>query len=354
LSDIRVRKNFQGEQPVLVGGCSLPYCYLLAAAESRRKHLGLSFAGGDGARLHPGIRLLMQPKGWGAGQAALADTPCHGDLFHIQQQCQSLTNILSPSGWSDFATAEDWAADAASQTAELWDRLSTRLTLARRAKQAVQLAKDVKTLPLAQPWCFALGLSATPARLFDFIVARCRGQRMSSHSLAMCCSAKTTGWPTRLCQGTRWELVEIAQRFDTRSSSFGVCLLHEENHLDCLLDSLESTPPSTFRKVSSGPRSGKGGNATNTRASSLVEISTLVYAITASAAGTSTWLLSFPQPSHIYAQWYPKVGKSPTQLMTERQSSLARNFWVSSGFNALIPTPKLSFAYSSVLTSYLL
>jgi len=35
--------------------------------------------------------LLMQP-GLRAGQkAALADTPCHGDLFHIQQQCQSLT-----------------------------------------------------------------------------------------------------------------------------------------------------------------------------------------------------------------------------------------------------------------------
>jgi len=32
---------------------------------------------------------------WGQDKAALADTPCHGDLFHIQQQCQSLTNILS-------------------------------------------------------------------------------------------------------------------------------------------------------------------------------------------------------------------------------------------------------------------
>jgi len=76
------------------------------------------------------------------------------------------------------------------------NRLSTRLTLARRAEQqAVQLAKDVKTLT---QWLShdVLALAGPPLphrqELFDFIVAelRCRGQRMSSHSLAMCCSAK--------------------------------------------------------------------------------------------------------------------------------------------------------------------
>jgi len=28
-------------------------------------------------------------------KAALGDTPCHGDVFHIQKQCESLANVLA-------------------------------------------------------------------------------------------------------------------------------------------------------------------------------------------------------------------------------------------------------------------
>jgi len=129
---------------------------------------------------------------------------------------------------------------------------------------------------------------------------------MSSHSLAMCCSAKQRDDLLAFAKVLDEKLVEIAQRFDTRSSSFGLsvyCI--EETHLDCLLDSLESTPPSTFRKVSSGPRSGKGGMQQIPRASSLVEnLNSSQLLLSASAAGTTVpgFVKVFPQPSHIYAQ----------------------------------------------------
>src|SRR5665811_2274321 len=54
-----------------------------------------------------GIRDLVRSRGLGdvykrqgqglrAGQkTALGDTPCHGDVFHIQKQCESLANVLA-------------------------------------------------------------------------------------------------------------------------------------------------------------------------------------------------------------------------------------------------------------------
>jgi len=50
--------------------------------------LGLSFAGGDGAGLHPEYTIADAAKGLGGTKAALADTPCHGDLFHISNSAR--------------------------------------------------------------------------------------------------------------------------------------------------------------------------------------------------------------------------------------------------------------------------
>ncbi len=101
LSAIRVGLHdeiFQSGHPVLAGvdACST-YCYLLEAAECRDEdswgfHLLEAMTQG----LNPDYTIADAAKGLRAGhKAVFGDTPCHGDLFHIQQQCESLANVLS-------------------------------------------------------------------------------------------------------------------------------------------------------------------------------------------------------------------------------------------------------------------
>jgi len=86
---------------------------------------------------------------------------------------------LSPSGWSDFRRQKIEQQMQQAKQQSCGNRLSTRLTLARRAEQqAVQLAKDVKTLTSGSAMMFGTSRPPLPHRqeLFDFIVAelRCR------------------------------------------------------------------------------------------------------------------------------------------------------------------------------------
>src|SRR3954464_5058039 len=101
LSGIRVGLHdelFHGAMPVLAGvDAASIYCYLLAAGEHRDAdtwavHLL------DAARqgLQPDYTIADAGQGLRAGQkAAWDDTPCHGDVFHIQHQCEGLANALS-------------------------------------------------------------------------------------------------------------------------------------------------------------------------------------------------------------------------------------------------------------------
>jgi len=107
---------------------------------------------------------------------------------------------------------------------------STRLTLARRAEQqAVQLAKDVKTLTSGSAMMF---WQAPPLphrqELFDFIVAelRCREVNGCLRIRSLCVALQNNGM-TYFCR-TDEKLVEIAQRFDTPLPHSG-CLLHRRN-----------------------------------------------------------------------------------------------------------------------------
>ena len=86
---------FQGSQPVLAGvDAFATYCYLLTTAEHRDEdtwgfHL-LNLRERQG--LNPKSTIADGAKGLRAGQAlAWPGTPCHGDVFHIQDQCTRLT-----------------------------------------------------------------------------------------------------------------------------------------------------------------------------------------------------------------------------------------------------------------------
>lgn len=181
LSPIRVGLQdeiFQGSQPVLVGvDAESTYCYLLAAAEHRDEDTwGVHLLDGSEQGLAPNYTIADAGKGLRAGQAAAwPDTPCHGDVFHIQHQFKGLANFLSRR--ADGVTSRRQQLEQKMNKAKQQGRgnmFSTKLNLAFQAeKQAIQLACDAKILT---QWLNhdILALAGPPLKerqeLFDFIV----------------------------------------------------------------------------------------------------------------------------------------------------------------------------------------
>jgi hypothetical protein len=100
LSGIRVGLHdeiFQGARPVLAGvDADSTYCYLLAAEAHRDGDTwGVHLLDAAQQGLAPDYTIADAGQGLRAGQkAAWGDTPCHGDVFHIQHQCETLANTL--------------------------------------------------------------------------------------------------------------------------------------------------------------------------------------------------------------------------------------------------------------------
>jgi len=111
-----------------------------------------------------------------AGQkAAWGDTPCHGDVFHIQRQCEGLANTLQHLATGATSRRKTLQAKMGRTVARgSDDELATQLALARQAEtQAHELARDIRTLT---QWLrhdvLALAGPALAMRqaLFDFVV----------------------------------------------------------------------------------------------------------------------------------------------------------------------------------------
>jgi len=181
LSGIRVGLHdeiFQGATPVLAGvDAASTYCYLLAAEERRDADTwGLHLLDAARQGLDPDHTIADAGQGLRAGQrAAWGDTPCHGDVFHIQRQCEGLATTLSR--LAKGATSRRQALQA--KTGRVGQRgpdgeLATQLALARQTEtQAHGLARDIRTLTqwLSQDVLALAGPAlATRQLLFDFIV----------------------------------------------------------------------------------------------------------------------------------------------------------------------------------------
>jgi hypothetical protein len=182
LSQIRVGLHdeiFHCNEPTLVGvDAQSTYCYLLSAAQHRDADtwaIHLMYACDQG--FNPDYLVADQGTGLRAGQAIVwQDKPCHGDVFHILQQCESLANGLA--SVAQGATTQCCALELKMDGAKMdgvGNTLARQLDMARRAKvQTSLLAKDVKTLTqwmrrdvleLAGP---SLGVRL---ELFDFVTA---------------------------------------------------------------------------------------------------------------------------------------------------------------------------------------
>src|SRR3954464_12734307 len=100
LSGIRVGLHdeiFQGATPVLAGvDARSTYCYLLVAEQHRDADTwGVHLLDAAEQGLRPDYTIADAGRGLRAGQqAAWGDTPCHGDVFHIQRQCGASPILL--------------------------------------------------------------------------------------------------------------------------------------------------------------------------------------------------------------------------------------------------------------------
>jgi hypothetical protein len=181
LSGIRVGLHdeiFHGAMPVLAGvDAASTYCYLLAAEERRDADTwGVHLLDAAQQGLDPDYTIADAGQGLRAGQrAAWGDTPCHGDVFHVQRQCEGLANTLSrlaKGATSRRKTLQAKINPAHQRGPE--DELATQLVLARQAEtQAHGLARDIRTLT---QWlrhdvlALAGPVLTTRQLLFDFIV----------------------------------------------------------------------------------------------------------------------------------------------------------------------------------------
>ena len=134
LSGIRVGLHdeiFQGSTPVLAGvDAASTYCYLLVAAEHRDADTwGVHLLDAARQGLKPDRTIADAGQGLRAGQkAAWGETPCQGDIFHIQHQYEGLANTLS-----------HLAKGAGSRRQKLEDRIDRTVQRAADDELAVQL-----------------------------------------------------------------------------------------------------------------------------------------------------------------------------------------------------------------------
>jgi len=181
LSGVRVGLHdeiFQGATPVLAGvDAQSTYCYLLAAEHRRDADTwGVHLLDAARQGLRPDYTIADAGQGLRAGQgAAWGDTPCHGDVFHIQRQCDGLVNTLqhlAKGAATRRRTLQAKTCCAGQRGPD--DKLAAQLVLARQTEtQAHELARDIRTLT---QWLRhdVLALAgpdlATRQALFDFLV----------------------------------------------------------------------------------------------------------------------------------------------------------------------------------------
>jgi len=216
LSGVRVGLHdeiFQGAQPVLAGiDAASAYCYLLQGVEQRDADTwGVHLLEAAKQGLDPEYTVADAGTGLRAGQsAAWGDKPCHGDVFHVRQQCEAVANVLARlvKGNTSLCEAQELEMDAA-KVGGAGRKLSARLGRARQVEaQARQLAADVKTLTgwLGHDVLSLAGPNVEERReLFDFILEQLR-LREHLAAFARCawrCSASAmTCWGLHTCSTT--------------------------------------------------------------------------------------------------------------------------------------------------------
>ncbi len=154
LSSIKVPlldELFQGPRPVLIGVDSdSTYCFLLELVEHRDEDTwGYYLLEASEQGLNPNYTIADAGKGLRAGQkAAWGDVPCHGDVWHILDQCATLCRNLEKK--AQGAQTQREKLEQKMELAKLQgkgNKFSAKLIKARKNESTLlKLAKDVKIL----------------------------------------------------------------------------------------------------------------------------------------------------------------------------------------------------------------
>ena len=169
---------FQTNRPVLVGvDAASTYCYLLKGVAHRDEETwGWYLLDAVAQGFDPDYTIADGGSGLRAGQkAVMPETPCHGDVFHIQHQFEQVANGLARQ--AQGATTRRIEVEQKIAKARLTNSITQKLTIQqvkakRREAGLVARARDVKTL---LQWfsrdVMALAGPALSVRqeLFDFI-----------------------------------------------------------------------------------------------------------------------------------------------------------------------------------------
>ena len=335
LSPIRVGLHdeiFQGSQPVLAGvDARSTYCYLLAAVEHRDADTwGVHLLDATQQGLNPDYTIADAGQGLRAGQkAAWGDKPCHGDVFHIQHQCEALANTLA--GIAKGAKSRRKKLQARTGKARQNPDLADRITLALRAEAAAHaLAGDIRTLTawLAHDILALAGPDLKIRKdLFDFIVTEF-GRRESDDPRRI--------RPVRVAlQNQRDDLLAFAGVLDDKLST--IAIAHQlPEHLvraACVLHRKPSTSPAYWQGWNR-LRANMGAQfhavfdavaqamAQTPRSSALVEnLNSRLrnyFTLRRQLGGSYLDLLQFFLNHRCYlrSRVPERVGKSPAQLMT--------------------------------------
>jgi hypothetical protein len=341
LSGIRVGLHdeiFQGATPVLAGvDARSTYCYLLAAEQHRDADTwGVHLLDAAARGLRPDYTIADAGRGLRAGQAAAwGDTPCHGDVFHIQHQCGGLGNTLSRLAQGATSRRKRLLAGIGRASQRAPDvELATQLALARQTEaRTSRLARDIRTLV---QWLRhdVLALAgpdlATRRELFDFIVAELMAREPEDPRRIR---------PVRVAlQNQRDDLLAFAGVLDTaladiaRAYAISEPLVREA----CVLHRLPTTSPAYWQSWS-GLRARMGGKfhglldavrramANTPRSSALVENLNsrlrTYFTLRRHLGGSYLDLLRFFLNHRCFmrSRHAARQGKSPRQLMTGQE-----------------------------------
>ena len=171
---------FQSNKPVLVGiDAPSTYCYLLKSVDHRDEDTwGYHLLDVMEQGFEPDYTIADGGSGLRAGQkAVMPSVPCHGDVFHIQQQFEQVVNSLVRRVQGGPARLLKQAQQMSKTSLKeiVAQKLLSQKVLAEKREQAlVCLAQDVKTL-LSWLSHDVLALAGPPLavrqELFDFVVS---------------------------------------------------------------------------------------------------------------------------------------------------------------------------------------
>ena len=327
---------FHSDKPVLVGvDAASTYCYLLKGAKHRDEDTwGYHLLDVKDQGFDPDYTIADGGSGLRAGQkAAMPETPCHGDVFHIQQQFEQVANGLSrrvQGGPARLLKQAQQLANTSLKEIVAQKLLSQQMLAEHREQALISLAQDVKTL-LSWFSHDVLALAGPPLavrqELFDFIVSELKQREDERYPAIRRLRKALRNQRDQLLAFTGvvdQKLADIAGAFELPLQAVReVCLLHRKHNTSNAYwerwNQLHSQLSGKFHRVMKAV--GEALEETP-RASSMVEnLNSRLrnyFFLRRSLGDDYLSLLRFFLNSRCFmrSEVPERVGKSPTQLLT--------------------------------------